>query len=1037
MSAPGMNTVACPKCGKVFKTRGLASHRRKCDNVNLNEEIVIEKVKARWTEEETYFLAKAEAEALLQGVKPLGINNVLFKKFCGKGRGGKGRTTESVKGQRRKAEYKALVRNFVKEGQKSPKNKQAIKGRQARREQRESPTPQTGGSKPEERRDNAESNTGIALETEHVPPPEDLDADACSSSATEDSELFLGKTKLAEWLEEHCNSGGTAEEKSLNQVIRTALRGEPFAVDLDRVLSRYEHPAENGRQPAPEEHLSKRNARKKEYRIVQNLYNKNRKVCAQRVLDGVKEDQVAPDELVNYWFRVMSETPTDEPCPSEDLLDARDVTVLPITEQEVQENMPKHSSAPGPDGLTVKEFKAIPRTFVVKLYNLFLYWGRASMKLGNARTIFIPKVEAASQPGEYRPISIGSVLLRTFHKILDKRLRQIVHLRDEQRAFKSTDGCFENIMILSTLLKTSHAAGRSLYMANIDLSKAFDSATHTAILNGLARHQMVGKSMIDYLHWFYTNSTTTLQHRGVERTVRPGKGVRQGDPLSPLLFNAVIDEFIDSIPPGFGVRLGEGRCASLAFADDLVILAETAAGLQFLLDKFQEFLSTRGLTVNVKKSSNLSLVGDGKNKKAKICPVAFKVNGEPLRVIDCSGSWRYLGVEVNTSGEIWYNGVNFDDLIVRLERAPLKPQQKMNILIFYLIPRLIYGLVMSAKSKTYLHQIDRRIRAAVRLFLHLPKDVPVAFLYAAVGDGGLEVTCLATMIPRIRRSRLLGVQGAGDGMLEGLVTMTAWKDEVERAGKGVKFKGVTIESRTQERSYWKDQLLQMVDTRGLREARTCAAAAFIRNPPHFLNGREYVDLIKLRAQALPSKTRCARGRAKDTRCRAGCAFPETHAHIIQVCPRSYAPRLERHNCVASWIAEKMRNDGCTVSEEPRIKVKDEIRYPDLICVKGERAWILNVQIVGEYKSLNSPNEDKIRKYSAPDFVDAVRSEFSVTTVAVHAITATERGLVCPRSAEALGLLGFSKRDISSLILKVVRGSLRCFYHFMRGTNRSV
>lgn len=88
MSAPEMNTVACPKCGKLCKTRGLASHRRKCDNVNMNEEIVIEKVKARWSDEEVFFLAKAEAEALLRGVKPLEINSVLFKKFCGKGRGG-------------------------------------------------------------------------------------------------------------------------------------------------------------------------------------------------------------------------------------------------------------------------------------------------------------------------------------------------------------------------------------------------------------------------------------------------------------------------------------------------------------------------------------------------------------------------------------------------------------------------------------------------------------------------------------------------------------------------------------------------------------------------------------------------------------------------------------------------------------------------------------------------------------------------------------------------------------------------------------
>lgn len=1004
MDAPDVGMVACPNCGKHYKIKGLASHRRKCDKVSLNNEIVITKTKPHWSAEESFFLARSEADALLRGVRPVKINSVLYQLHPN-------RSEEAVKGQRRKKEHKELVIKLVQEGH-----------------DKSNATDYSDSAEAEE----VESAAGCG--GEEISGLRALPDDSNPLGGSAEEGPFEGKRRLEEWLRNSIKSGTSREEKGLNHVILLALRGEPFATDLDRVLAGYEHVPTDRNEPGPGERLSNRQARRKEYREIQNLYEKNRKVCAQRILDGPKEAGLEAGGLLDFWYNIMSSDDSEDSA-ADCSRHLPDTTVTPLTEAEVKDALPTHSSAPGPDGLTVKEIKSLPLSFLTKLFNLFLYWERAPVKLVVARTIFIPKGECSSDPADFRPITIGSLFLRVFHKVLERRLRQIIVLRTEQRAFCATDGCFENIHLLSSLLKTAHSMGRSLFLANIDLRKAFDSATHRSIINALAKHNQVGSTVVNYLKWFYKNSTTNLTHGSASRAVRPRRGVRQGDPLSPLLFNLVIDEFLSEIPEEFGVKLGERKCAALAFADDLVLIAETERGLQYLLDSFGVFLEERGFEINFSKSSTLSLIGDGKNKRAKIVPMCFSAQGNALPTLGVSDTWAYLGVIFDTDGNVNCSDVDLAKLLHNLGKAPLKPQQKLNILTFYLIPRLIYQLVVCARSRVFLRKIDRKIRAAVRDFLHLPLDTPIAFFYATVDDGGLGVHCMETMIPRVRYSRLLAVEAKEDCMLENLVASRAWVEMVEKARKAMQFNGIFLETKIQVRDYWRNALLKMVDGRGLREARLAVRATWVRDPPRYLSGREYVDLIKLRIHALPTKSRCARGRAKDLRCRAGCVVNETHTHVIQICPRTYSARLKRHNEVVAWFRRKAERESFISAEEPRVKVGDEILKPDLVLVKDRRALVVDAQVVGEYKPLNSLDADKIRKYSKPAFIDKVKETFEVSRVDVYAITTSERGIVSSNSANFLNSVGVSKREVAYLGQLVARGTLKCFYHFMRGTQR--
>ncbi len=68
-------------------------------------------------------------------------------------------------------------------------------------------------------------------------------------------------------------------------------------------------------------------------------------------------------------------------------------------------------------------------------------------------------------------------------------------------------------------------------------------------------------------------------------------GVKQGDPLSPLLFNMVIDELLHSLPKDIGINIEKGQKVNAqAFADDLALEAESEEGMKRLIDTLRRLL---------------------------------------------------------------------------------------------------------------------------------------------------------------------------------------------------------------------------------------------------------------------------------------------------------------------------------------------------------------------------------------------------------------------------------------------------------------
>ena len=164
----------------------------------------------------------------------------------------------------------------------------------------------------------------------------------------------------------------------------------------------------------------------------------------------------------------------------------------------------------------------------------------------STHTVLIYKKGDNNDSSNFRPITLQSCMYKLFVAIVSDRILKWANnnnlLLDYQKGFRQGEGCYEHTFMLQSIVKDARNNGKRLSIAWLDLQNAFGSVLHEAIHTTLS-DMGLPMELINLIRDLYTNTPSTFQtNEGVTNLIPILAGVKQGCPLSPILFNLTLEQ---------------------------------------------------------------------------------------------------------------------------------------------------------------------------------------------------------------------------------------------------------------------------------------------------------------------------------------------------------------------------------------------------------------------------------------------------------------------------------------------------------------
>ena len=441
--------------------------------------------------------------------------------------------------------------------------------------------------------------------------------------------------------------------------------------------------------------------------------------------------------------------------------DSPDFFTIPIDETEESLRKQNKKGSPGSDGLTpafyLWAWSIIGEDLNEMLNNCYMC-GSMSESMKTALVTLIPKKGDIKLLKNWRPVSLLNVDYKILAKIITKRLYEEVknEISIEQKCALKGRQITDIHLNLLAALKNGKQSKDPIIITCYDYTKAFDMIDHSVIWTTLKKMK-IKESTIKWIQIMYHNIISKIQVNGaLTKEILILRGIRQGCPLSMLLFVIALESLARNLKSNTGVKAPYLNMKAQQYADDLTSITSDADSQRVAEEEITRFCNISGLELNRSKTNilymNLSPEEEG---------VVRAQNHPEANILD---EMKILGLYFNNTDLV--SKVNWINKIQKMERV-LKKHWRRDVSIFGKI-KIINTLAIShlnliAKLETPTKEQLKNINSILFKFLWAPRKMEQTSRSNVVRrkeDGGLGLPDMDKRMQALFFSRVSNLFGS-------------------------------------------------------------------------------------------------------------------------------------------------------------------------------------------------------------------------------------------------------------------------------------
>ena len=270
------------------------------------------------------------------------------------------------------------------------------------------------------------------------------------------------------------------------------------------------------------------------------------------------------------------------------------------------------------------------------------------------------------------------------------------------------------------------------WAATLDFKKAFDTVSHLDLWKAL-KEQGVSQGYITVLRRLYNNQMATVSTDKKSRAFQIQRGTKQGDPLSSLLFNSLLEGVFRKLQPkwarrkcGIRVSFAGAHLTNLRFADDVILFGTSLKPVQRMLREVRDESARVGLELHPDKTK---ILHNQRHRRSRARPEYVSDPTMQVEILPFGAHQKYLSRKFTfqdqhtceVDSRIAAGWRKFHALKCELTTRTHSLHGRIRLFHGTVTPTVLYGCTSWALTDELENRLRRAQRQMLRMILGSPR----------------------------------------------------------------------------------------------------------------------------------------------------------------------------------------------------------------------------------------------------------------------------------------------------------------------------